>query len=296
MRRIPSFSALRAFEAAARLGGFALAAEALHLTPSAVSHQVKSLERHFGRALFVRRHRSVALTEDGARLCNSLSDAFDAIESACAALRPQPGISTLSVHCTPSFASQWLGPRLPSFITGHASVRLQFSSSADVIDLLRRGDLDMTITYGRPPSQAGVVVESLGLERIAALCAPALAKQLPPGQVGAWNRVALIESVLSPISWEDWFALAATTMKPPRSRSAFDRGALAVSAAVQGLGVALETTRFAEAELARGALVEPAPDAAIHREVHFLCYRESDQAQRATRAFRAWLLAETQAG
>ncbi|MBE7204521.1 MAG: LysR family transcriptional regulator, partial [Parafilimonas terrae] len=112
MRRIPSFPALRAFESAARLGSFARASEELHLTPSAVSHQIRALERGFERPLFRRANRQATLTADGERLLAGLSDAFDAIEAVCAELKP-PAASlkaALAVHCTPSFAAKWLGP------------------------------------------------------------------------------------------------------------------------------------------------------------------------------------------
>lgn len=295
MRKLPSFSALRAFEAAARLGGFAHAAKALHLTPSAVSHQVKALEGYLQRELFLRRNRRVVLTEDGTRLYQSLTRAFDTIEAACSALSPQSSISTLSVHCTPSFASKWLGPRLPSFIKQHADIRLQFSSTADPIDLVRRSDLDIAIAYAAPFRQPGIEVIPLGLERIAVLCAPSLADSLSDPHSSAWHKVNLIESVLSPVKWEDWFALEGIDKHLLSSRSAFDRGALSIAAAAQGLGVALESTRFAEAEISRGELVEPGDGALRHvqREAHFLCYRENQKSEYKIKAFRSWLLHQT---
>ena len=127
MQRTPSLHALRAFEAAARLGSFARASEELHLTPSAISHQVRALERHFGRALFVRASRQVILTTDGERLLAALSQAFNTIHAVCAELSPPARKQDLSVHCTPSFAGKWLGPRLPSFLTQHLSVNIRLS-------------------------------------------------------------------------------------------------------------------------------------------------------------------------
>lgn len=298
MRSIPSFSALRAFEAAARLGGFALAARELHLTPSAVSHQVKSLEQYFGRQLFVRRHRQVTLTRQGSRLLEGLNDAFDTIEVACAALRAPPSVSSLAVHCTPSFASKWLGPRLPDFMQRFTGIQLQLSSSADPIDLLRRSDLDMVVAYGTPLRQSGIEVVPLGTERICVLAAPAQAAALKAADdVDAWRRVNLIDSILSPVRWDDWLVAHDIAAGTASSRTAFDRGALSISAAAQGLGLALETTRFAEAELQRGELEELAiaGTTAFEREVHFLCYRENDKEDHKIKAFRTWLLAETHA-
>ena len=137
MQRTPSLHALRAFEAAARLGSFARASEELHLTPSAISHQVRALEKHFGRPLFVRASRQVILTTDGERLLAALSQAFNIIHAICAEMSPPARTQDLSVHCTPSFAAKWLGPRLPSFLAQHPSINIRLSSNAEPLEIGR---------------------------------------------------------------------------------------------------------------------------------------------------------------
>ena len=112
MRRVPNFVLLRAFEAAARLLSFALAAQELHLTPSAISHQVKELEQYFGRKLFLRHNRRVEPTPEAVRLLESLTRVFDVVEAACAEVALAPQAQVLALHCAPSFAAKWLGPRL----------------------------------------------------------------------------------------------------------------------------------------------------------------------------------------
>lgn len=286
MRRIPSFPALRAFEAAARLGSFARASEELHLTPSAVSHQIRALERWFGRALFRRANRQATLTADGQRLLAGLSSAFDAIEAVCAELSPPPP-SSLAVHCTPSFAAKWLGPRLPAFVETHPGIAIRLSTSADPVDLARHEEIDILIAYGRPPRGPGLTVESLGPEEIAALCTPEVARAA--GWAGAFTR---LDSSFSPIRWPDWFAHNGLPIPTGASGAAFDRGSLVISAAVQGLGVALETLRFARDELAAGQLVRLGGGRfeSLSRDLHFICYRERDGALEKIRAFRRWLL------
>src|ERR1700761_4398348 len=113
MRRMPNFVLLRSFEAAARLESFARAAEELHLTPSAISHQVKELEEYFGRPLFLRRNRRIEPTAEAQRLLTSLSRVFDVIETACNDVSLAPNAQVLAVHCAPSLAAKWLAPRLP---------------------------------------------------------------------------------------------------------------------------------------------------------------------------------------
>ncbi|WP_267425695.1 LysR substrate-binding domain-containing protein [Methylobacterium sp. GC_Met_2] len=291
MRRTPNFPALRAFEAAARLGSFARASEELHLTPSAVSHQVRALERWFERLLFRRANRQVTLTADGQRLLAGLTDAFDAIERVCAELIPPPP-SSLSVHCTPSFAAKWLGPQLPAFVEAHPGFALRLSTSADPVDIGRHEEIDILIAYGRPPRGAGLIVESLGPEEIAALCTPAVARAVGPVGPGTVERFTRLDSSFSPVRWPDWFALNGLPIPTVSAGAAFDRGSLVISAAVQGLGVALETLRFAEVELGAGQLVRLGAGRvdSLYRDLHFLCYRERDRALEKIQAFRRWLL------
>ncbi|MGU3464684.1 LysR substrate-binding domain-containing protein [Methylobacterium sp. C33D] len=291
MRRIPSFSALRAFEAAARLGSFARASAELHLTPSAVSHQIRALERWFGRALFRRANRQALLTADGQRLLAGLSSAFDAIEAVCADLGP-PSPTSLAVHCTPSFAAKWLGPRLPAFVEAHPGIAIRLSTSADPVDLGRDEAIDILIAYGRPPGGPGLTVESLGPEEIAALCTPEVARAAQPDAAGTIGPFARLDSSFSPVRWPDWFAHNGLPVPGGAAGAAFDRGSLVISAAVQGLGVALETLRFARDELAAGQLVRLGGDraASLTRDLHFICYRDRDGALEKIQAFRRWLL------
>lgn len=293
MRRLPSFFALRAFEAAARCGRFNEAAEELSLTPSAISHQVRALEAWFGRPLFVRGTRSVTLTDEGRRLMDTLTDAFDRIEEGCAALRPAVQRRELAVHCAPSFAAKWLSPRLADFMQAHPGLTMRMSSSAEPADLLKDVALDVDIAYGAPPSRNGVAVEPLGDESIVPLVAPRLLGDAPARAPRDVLRHTLIESKLNPVHWSDWCRLNGVRL-PDRARPSFDRGSLAVAAAVDGLGVALESTRFAQAELARGDLVVVEGDAFRHvvRPMHFLCYRRADANEDRIVALRQWLGAQ----
>ncbi|MFT3957224.1 MAG: LysR substrate-binding domain-containing protein [Piscinibacter sp.] len=291
MRKIPNFVLLRAFEAAARLRSFALAAHELHLTPSAISHQVRELEESFGRSLFVRGHRRVDLTAEGSRLLDSLSRILDALEASCAEVSLAPVGQVLSVYCAPSFAVKWLGPRLPSFTQANPGITIRLTSGAELLDLTRAREVDIAITYGQAVQRPGVEVVSLGMERIVPLCSPTLKKPRRPWKE-ALLALPLIDSQLSEVTWPDWFALNGLVL-PQRPRASFDRGALSISAAVDGMGIALETTRLAERELARGDLVEAGGSSfkPIHREMHFLSQRINETQVDRIRRFRGWLLA-----
>ncbi|MFZ4407116.1 MAG: LysR substrate-binding domain-containing protein [Paracraurococcus sp.] len=296
MRRLPSFFALRAFEAAARLESFALAGAELHLSASAVSHQVRALEEWAGRRLFHRRSgQGVEPTPEGRALLGRLTPILDVLEEACATLRPEPGAQALAVHCAPSFAAKWLGPRLPGFMARHPGLGIRVTASAEPVDLARQAEIDLVIAYGAVPAQPGVVAEPLGTERVVALVAPGRAAGFDLAGPALPHGLVLIESAVSPVRWADWLAL--NGLRPPAggARPSFDRAAMAISAAAQGVGVALESTRLAAEELARGELIELGAGRCrgVERVLHHLCYRAAQRGLPKVAAFRAWLLEAT---
>ena len=289
MRRIPSFNLLRTFEAAARLESFAVASKELHLTPSAVSHQVKQLEQYFDRPLFVRRNRRVELTDEGRRLSTSLARVMDALEASCNEVALAPSEQVLTVHCSPSFAVNCLGPRLPQFMRAETGITIRLTTAAEPLDLTEAREVDLAISYGHALQRSGIEVIPLGVERIAPLCSPALLQQQPPDTL--IGTATLIDSQLSQVSWRDWFILNGLEL-PSRPRPSFDRAALAIGAAVSGLGIVLESARLAEREILRGELVELAAEQfrPFLRETHFLSQRVEERHSEKNRMFRDWLL------
>jgi DNA-binding transcriptional LysR family regulator len=292
MRNLPPLARLRTFEAAARLQSFALAAQELHLTPSAISHQIRDLEQHFGRALFERRHRQVQTTQEGKRLFESLGRLFDALEATCAEVQLPTHDQVLAVHCAPSLALKWLGPRLPAFLAQHPALNIRLTTGADPVDLGVMREVDVALSYGAAQNKPGLEVFPLGDERIAPLVSPSL---LAPGEstAHAIQRLVLIESQLSPVPWTDWFELNGLAL-PLRPRPSFDRAAMAIAAAADGLGVALESTRLAAREIERGDLVllESPATQTIVRPVHFASVRTADQARTPVAAFLGWIEAQ----
>ena len=289
MRKIPNFVLLRAFEAAARLQSFALAAHELHLTPSAISHQVKELEESFGKPLFLRSHRRVEATLEGRRLYESLTRVLDALEACCSEVNLAPQGQVLALHCSPSFAAKWLGPRLKQFVEQHSGITIRLSTGAEPVDLTQARELDLAISYGHALQRPGVEVVSLGKERIVPLCAPSLKAGKKPWRLFL-SEATLIDSQLSRVTWRDWFAVNGMDL-PERARQSFDRAALSISAAVDGMGIALESTRFAEKELARGDLIEVGPTVfkQIVRDTHFLSYRSNEEKTSKVKSFKTWL-------
>jgi DNA-binding transcriptional LysR family regulator len=157
---------------------------------------------------------------------------------------------------------------------------------------LRAREVDVAISYGFAHERPGVVTRALGTERIIAMCSPSLLRDGMPiaEQIAG---MTLIDSQLSRVTWPGWFALNGLDM-PHGPRPSFDRAALAISAAVDGMGVALETTRLAERELARGDLIELGAGvfAPLARETHFLSYRENERNVERVKCFCDWVLAK----
>ena len=244
-------SALRAFEAAARGRSFARAARELNVSPSAISHAVRRLERELGATLFLRTGKPLLLSVEGETLMRHVDRGFAELGRGVAAVSSR-GPMLFRLHCAPSFAAQWLGPRLPGLLQRHPGLEIRLAAGTDY-SRFAADEFDADIIYGLP-RQAGLTVLPLGEEVVTPLCAPALA----PGLARAEDLLAapLLESDNKTLRWSDWFS--ANALAPPQARRArFDRSFLAIAAAVSGLGVALESTLLAERELASGALVRP---------------------------------------
>jgi DNA-binding transcriptional LysR family regulator len=289
MRKMPNYVLLRAFEAAARLESFTLAAKELHLTQSAISHQIKELEEYFGKPLFFRKNRKVEPTLEGRRLLDSLSRIFDVIEAACNEVTLAPNSQVLALHCSPSFAAKWLSPRLPEFIKANPDITIRMTSGAEPIDLLRNQEIDIAISYQFTHTGPGITSVSLGEEKIIPMCSPELIDSTVSAEE-LMRKLTLIESSLNHHTWERWFEI--NHLHNPSSRKmSFDRAALSISAAVDGIGAVLESVRFAERELSRGELVEigqqiflPTTD-----RTHFLSYRSNTKNSQKIKLFNEWI-------
>ena len=281
-------SSLRAFEAAVRTGSYRAAAEELALTPSAVSHAMRRLEHDLGTALFRRHGRQLRPTAEGEALAAHVARGFGELRTGLDLVgtrRP----TLLRLHSAPSFAAQWLAPRLARLIAEHPGLEVRLAADTDYTQF-RADEFDADIVYG-PPRQTGLTVIPLGEEILTPLCAPALAGRM--ATPGALAHAPLIESDNKQLRWPDWFA-ANGLPAPSAGGLRFDRSFLALAAAADGLGVALESPRLAEREIAAGRLV--APLAGRTRDLryvgHHLVFPRGATAGRALRTFIAWLLVE----
>jgi DNA-binding transcriptional LysR family regulator len=284
----PSLSLLRAFEAAGRTGSFHDAAAELHLSPSAVSHAIRKLEKSLGALLFEREGRRVRLSSDGDALMRHVGPAFEDIRRGVDRVSSR-GPKMLRVHCAPSFAAQWLTPRLPGFLSRHPDVELRLSAGIDYTRFVN-DEFDVDIVYGRP-NQEGVVVLPLGEETVTPLCAPKFRSLIRRPE--DLLRHALIDSSFKKVRWPDWFAANGLT-SPTLHGMHFDRSFLAISTAVNGLGIALESTRLAEKEIAEGRLVRilEGSSADVRYNAHYLVFPRLALRRQTLRVFISWITAE----
>jgi DNA-binding transcriptional LysR family regulator len=199
------------------------------------------------------------------------------------------GPKLLRLHCAPSFATQWLTPRLAAFLKQHPGIELRLAAGTDYTRF-NSDEFDADIVYG-PPRAEGLVVVPLGEETIAPMCTPDLAATIT-SPADLFSHV-LIQSDSKQIQWSDWFT-ANGLVAPPPNGSRFDRSFLAIAVAAQGLGVALESTRLAERELASGRLVMPLEQTStpVRYVGHNLVFPRHVRQRHPLRTFAEWLLAE----
>jgi len=281
-------SAIRAFEAAARTGSFRDAAKELNLTPSAVSHAIRKLESSMSTTLFERSARSIRLTAAGENLMRHAGVAFDSLRRGIEEVAGR-GPHLLRVHSAPSFAAQWLAPRLAQFLDAEPKLEVRLAASTEYARF-SNDDFDLDIVYGQP-RVGGVDVVSLGEETVTPLCAPEIARRIrKPKDL---LKEVLIRSDMKQVQWHHWFM--ANGLEPPAIHGMrFDRSFIAIAMASSGLGMALESTRLAERELASGRLVAPLAgrSADVRYVGHHLIFPRSSRQRRAVRAFADWILAE----
>ena len=290
MAGTPPIANLQAFEAVARRRSFALAAAELHLTASAISHQVARLESLLGVRLLERNAHGVRLSSTGERYLARIGAALAAIVAASDDLRH--GVNhSLFVHSSPSFASLWLLPRLPAFALANPEISLTLSAAHTHSDF-GLGQADIDIRYGVPRWQ-DVVIEPLFEESILPLASPGFIRLHRLKRAEQLLEVPLIQSKVSVVQWSDWFKKFTTQRAPERYALRFDRAMMSLDAASQGLGVALESRTIASRHIAEGKLKTfLKPDQAVRTKAHFAVYPARHAKRAPVEAFLSWLHGE----
>ena len=290
MTRLPPLNALRAFEAAARHGGFIAAAEELHVTRGAISRHVKTLEDHLGVFLFHRHPRGVTLTEAGARLLPVLTDAFQRISEG--ARRVSDRGDTLRIICPPAMSVRWLLPRLPEFRARHPEIRLSVTTDFfgdrgfDGIEY----QIGFSVEHPIRPRAPHIRVAPLLPYVLTPACSPAYLAQYGPLEAPAdLARCTLLREGGHVEDWGDWTAHFSVDLDISQA-DRFPNFDLVTKAATMGAGVLMADLALCDEEFSHGTIVAPFPHLACPspRGWFALLAADGDWDRPSVRAFREW--------
>ncbi len=291
-RSLPPLTALRAFEAAARLLSFTKAARELHVTPAAVSHQIRGLEKYLGVSLFHRTARRLVLTDQGHLAAEYFREGFDRLARGVDLLRAQDGGGVLSLSTTSAFATRWLVPRLGRFVRRCPGLDLRLKAGNQSIDF-DQDEVDAAVRIGRGGLD-GVRAIALFGESIAPVASPAFIRQHRIRRLADLARVPLLHDdsmrrAGRPAGWSEWFRAAGVRGIDTQPGMHFDDGHLALQAAAAGRGVALGRLAYAIDDLEAKRLKRPFEPVLELDLKYYLLIPESRLTEPAIAAFRGWL-------
>ncbi len=253
---MPPLNALRAFEAAGRLGSFKEAATELHVTPGAVSQQVRLLEEWLGAALFERHNRQVVLTPAARVYLEEIGPLFERISQASARYGvPQAVSRTLSVSALATFTLRWLVPRLARFRAEHPDVEVKLDTSNEPLESLK-ADYDVIIRGG-PDTFYGYSMRPFLSDERLPVCSPSLLQRVPLRSPDDLQHHTLLHTSSLPRLWPDWLASAQVPALRAAATLTFDHFFLTLQAAIDGIGIAMGPTALVCDDLAAGRLVAP---------------------------------------
>jgi LysR family glycine cleavage system transcriptional activator len=292
VRRLP-LGSLRVFVAVAQHLSFTRAADALGVTASAVSVQIRTLEEYLARPLFRRNGREVHVTAEGRTLLPRVQQALEQLERAIDDARTQRYAGALKLSTLASYMQQWLLPRLPRFRAQHGDVDLHLHSSGDVVDFMRE-DFQLAIRFGRG-NWPNVQAEKLLDEWVLPVCTPALYEKYGPlRSADDLRRYPLLHSVSEP--WTVWlFDGGATEPAAAVRGSLFDDSHALVRMSVQGAGLALARWSLVADEIANGTLVRAGAKTVRWDRSYWLVYPPRNAGLPAVKAFSDWIKAESAA-
>lgn len=288
LRRLPNLAALRAFEAAARHQNFSRAAEEVHVTHGAISHQVRALEEELGVALFTRHGKRIAITAEGERFAAILREALGDIAAAADALRAEAKQTRLTITALPSFAARWLSPRLGRFIEQHPDLEVMLQSSNHLTDFVRES-VDVGIRFGRG-NYPGLAVEKLMDDCYYPMASPRFNGGKLPRTPQKLVRSTLLRCEGEP--WLPWFRAAGLDWPEPTGGLVFQDSSMLVRAAAEGHGIALARHVIALTELASGELVRLFDTTIPCEHAYFFACPPEALHKPQVRAFREWLFDE----
>jgi LysR family glycine cleavage system transcriptional activator len=286
--RLPPLNALKAFEASARQLSFTRAAEELFVTQAAISHQIKSLEEFLGIKLFMRKNRTLLLTEEGQAYYLDIKDVFNTINDATERLLARGAKGAITVSLQPSFAIQWLVPRLNAFNILHPDIDVRIKA-VDQPETSLTEDVDVAIYYGRG-HWADIHAEQLQKEYLVPVCSPLLLQ----GKKQLKDLDDLVNHTLlhdtSRRDWKRWFKQVNVKATNVNHGPIFSHSSMVVQAALHGQGVALAHSFLAKPDIDAGRLICPFEEVLESKNAYYVVCRERQVDLGKIAAFREWVL------
>ena len=289
--RLPPLNALRAFEAAARLGSFSAAAESLNVTHGAISRQVRGLEDWLGTALFERRGKRIVLNKHGRDYLHAIQSSFGTIAAATRHLVEAGAKRQIMIDVQPTFSLHWLLPRLTRFQVRYPAIELRLTSSGRVLS--PAGGFDIAIRRGLLELPGCIAQKFLDDYEIP-VCSPALLRRIPLAKACDLKHHTLLSAEPRENSWRRWLAAAGVPRLVSAGHQHFELYYLTVQAAIDGLGVALGARPVIDHELATGRLVAPLAGPMLRSRGYYWVIPSERASDAALRAFCDWL--EEEAG
>lgn len=289
IRRLPPLNALRSFEAAARLNSFNRAAEELFVTPSAVSHQIKSLEEFLGLKLFHREKRQVQITVAGEKYLVAVQHALDELDAATRRLMSAPNTSAVTFEAPPAFLNRWLMPRIKDFQALYPDVELRLSAGGVSRIDFDHSDLDMAVFFGDQPED-DLEVHLVHPSKVVPVCSPRLIEEQQIESLQDLTRQTLIHVTSRRNEWTRLLRQGGVSMTGQEKGLSFSSTQLALGAALEGIGVALSDRELISRELQYGQLVVPLEAELQTGKAFYLIYPKGRQVTYGMRVFRDWLL------
>lgn len=290
MRRLPPLNPLRVFEAAARFGSFNRAAEHLHVTASAVSHQIKTLEQYLGIELFRRSVRQVTLTATGRSYLPPVRDALEQIAVATEQVLQRGGSAVLTVSTAPAFGFGWLVPRLMEFNLAHPDIEVRLDASVQLVDF-DASDVDVCIRSSMQSTFPGLRAHRLFTEDLIPVCSPDYAAALGLEQPADLRRATLLHAYARMGQWRSWLTAAGVDDVDPEAGQKFTHDAMSIEAAAAGAGVAIAIRPVVERQLHEGRLVALFDFMFGTDYAYYLVYPLAADTDPKVESFRDWLLA-----
>ncbi|MBE7184829.1 MAG: LysR family transcriptional regulator [Methylobacterium mesophilicum] len=291
-RLLPSTAALAAFDAVARLGSISAAADALALTPGAVSRQIALLEERLGIALILRTNKGVALTDKGRRYAEGVARIIRDIHLLSLDAMADGAASALHLAILPTFGTRWLLPRIPDFVARHPNITLSFATRIGRVDFAAER-LDAAIHIGEP-DWPGCEFRQLMREQVAPVCSPAFLATNPVLSPDALLDMPLFELASRPNAWKRWFK-GLGIEAPHREGMRFEQFLNVSQACAAGLGVALMPLFLIDNELASGQLVQIFPWSVESPNSYYFVTPAASRHRPPVRQFETWLAGQIEA-